>query len=192
MPAGNGRRAALGGVIGPAAFIGSWAVLGVVKARYSPLHDPISDLAGAHSSTRGAMTAGFVVFAVGMGFYAWALRCALPGPAWITAAATGAATLGVAAFPLHHSSTVDGVHGAFATAGYVTLVATALLTGHQLARRGRPRLARLAVGAGVVSAISLALTLAGSYKGLFQRLGLAAGDLWIVTSAIALRGSRPA
>ena len=190
MPASHVRRAGLGGVIGPAAFICSWAALGAGKPRYSALHDPISDLAGVHSSTRGAMTAGFVVFAVGMGFYAWALRSALPGPAWIAAAATGAATLGVAVFPLHHSSTVDTVHGAFATVGYITLAATALLSGRQLARRRRPRLARLAVGAGVVSAISLALTLAGSYEGLFQRVGLTAGDVWIVTSAIAIgRGS---
>jgi len=183
----NVRRAALGGSVGPAAFVGSWATLGFVKTGYSPLHDPISDLAGVHASTRVAMSAGFVVFGAGMGLYAWALRRALPGPAWIAAATTGAATVGVAAFPLHHSSTIDAVHGAFATAGYVTLAATALASATQLARLGHHRWARGAATAGVVSAVSLALTLNGSFEGFFQRAGLTAGDVWIVASAIAIR-----
>ena len=40
------RRAALGGVIGPVVFVGSWSGLGAITDGYSPLHDPISDLAG--------------------------------------------------------------------------------------------------------------------------------------------------
>jgi len=180
------RRAALGGVVGPVAFVGSWSVLGARTGGYSPLHDPISDLAGVHASTRVAMTAGFVVFSAGMGFYAWALRATLPGPGWITAAATGAATLGVAAFPLHHSSTVDAVHGVFAGIGYATLAATALLSGVQLARLGRHGWARSAAAAGTVSAVSLGLTLVGDFGGFFQRLGLTAGDAFIVASALAI------
>jgi hypothetical membrane protein len=180
------RRAALGGVIGPVAFVGSWSLLGAMTDAYSPLHDPISDLAGVHASTRAAMTAGFVVFSAGMGFYAWALRAELPGPAWIAAAATGAATLGVAAFPLHHSSAVDSVHGVFAGLGYATLAATALLSGAPFARRGLPGWSRFAFAAGTVSATSLALTLVGSFGGLFQRVGLTAGDAFVVASAIAI------
>ena len=183
----NVRRCALGGIVGPLAFASSWATLGYVKTGYSPLHDPISDLAGVGASTRVAMTAGFVVFGAGMGFYAWALRRALPGPAWIAAAATGAATVGVAAFPLHHSSAIDAVHGAFATAGYVTLAATALISATRLARLGHHGWARGAATAGVVSAVSLALTSNGSFEGFFQRAGLTAGDVWIVASAIAIR-----
>jgi hypothetical membrane protein len=181
------RRAALGGVVGPVVFVGAWAVLGLVKARYSALHDPISDLAGVHASTRPAMTAGFVVFSVAMCFYAWALRAALDGPAWITAATTGLATLGVAAFPLHHSSTVDHVHGVFAGIGYITLAATALLSVAPLRRRGHDAWARAATGAGIVSGLALALTFTGSFHGLFQRTGLTAGDAWVVASAIAIR-----
>lgn len=133
------------------------------------------------------MTAAFVVFTVGLCFYAWALRSILPGPAWIAAASTGLATLGVAAFPLHHSSTVDHVHGVFAGIGYVTLAATALLSVAPLNQRQHPPWAYAALIAGVVSAIALALTLIGSYHGLFQRIGLTAGDIWVVTSADAIR-----
>lgn len=184
------RRAALGGVIGPVAFVTAWSSAGLVKARYSLLHDPISDLAGVHASTRPAMTAGFVVLALGMCFYAWALHDALRGAAWVSAAITGLATLGVAAFPLHHSSTVDSVHGTFAGIGYVTLAATALLSAAPLSRRGLHGWARTATIAGVVSGVGLALTLAGSFHGLFQRIGLTAGDAWVVASAVAiLRGS---
>jgi hypothetical membrane protein len=184
------RRAAVGGVIGPVAFVTAWSSAGFVKARYSLLHDPISDLAGVHASTRPAMTAGFVVLALGMCFYAWALHSALGGAAWVSAAMTGLATLGVAAFPLHHSSTVDSVHGTFAGIGYVTLAATALLSAAPLSRRGLHGWARTATITGVVSGVALALTLAGWFHGLFQRIGLTAGDVWVVASAVAiLRGS---
>jgi hypothetical protein len=161
-------------------------VLGVVKDGYSALHDPISELAAVHASTRVAMSAGFVVFSAGMGLYARALRSELPGPAWVAAATTGASTLAVAALPLHNSSTVDTVHGICAGTGYVTLAATAGLSAVPLARLGRTRWARFAAGAGVVSANSLALTLEGSFGGFFQRLGLTAGDVFVVASAIAI------
>ena len=186
-PPASVRRDALGGVVGPVAFVAAWLSTGLAQDGYSPLHDPISDLAGAHASTRPVMTAGFVLFTIGLCFYARALRATLPGYAWITAAATGLATLGVAAFPLHHSSTVDHVHGAFAGVGYVTLAATALLSAAPLAHRGEPGWSRAALAAGIVSAVALALTLGGSFHGLFQRIGLTAGDLWIVASALGIR-----
>jgi hypothetical protein len=168
-------------------FVASWALLGAVKARYSPLHDPISDLAAVHASTRAYMTAAFVVFAVGLTFYAWALHSALAGPAWVAALTTGLATLGVAAFPLDHSSMIDSVHGVFAGLGYVTLAATALLSVRPLLRQGRTAWAATAAITGSVSAIALALTLGGSFHGLWQRSGLTAGDIWVVASAIAIR-----
>lgn len=168
-------------------FVASWALLGAVKARYSPIHDPISDLAAVHASTRVYMTAAFVVFAIGLTFYARALRSTLDGPAWIAALTTGVATLGVAAFPLDHSSTIDSVHGIFAGVGYATLAATALLSARPLLRLGRTAWAAGAAIAGGVSAIALALTLGGSFHGLLQRSGLTAGDIWVVTSAVAIR-----
>ncbi|MDQ1385868.1 MAG: hypothetical protein QOG65_3247 [Actinomycetota bacterium] len=167
-------------------FVASWALLGEMKARYSPIHDPISDLAAVHASTRPYMTAGFVVFAIGMTFYAWALRSRLDGPAWIAALTTGVATLGVAAFPLDHSPTIDSVHGVCAGVGYATLAATALLSVRPLLRLGRSASAGGAAIAGCVSALALALTLGGSLHGLLQRAGLTAGDIWVIASAIAI------
>jgi hypothetical protein len=176
--------------VGPAAFVGAWALLGSVKRGYSPLHDPISELAAVHASTRVGMTAGFVVFSAGMGSYARALRATQRGPAWLAAATTGITTLGVAAFPLHHSATVDRIHGALAGTGYVALAATALLSVAPPAHDGRRAWARAATISGIASATSLALTLTGSYEGLFQRVGLTAGDVWVVASAVAIaRGS---
>lgn len=180
------RRCALGGIVGPVAFVGTWSISGLVKARYSALHDPISELAAVHASTRIAMSTAFVVFAIGMCFYAWALRSGPAGPAWVTAATSGIATIGVATFPLHHSASVDRLHGVFAGTGYVTLAATALLSAAYLSRLGVHSWAGVAGVAGGVCAISLALTLVGSYEGLFQRVGLTAGDVWVVASAIAL------
>lgn len=136
------------------------------------------------------MTTAFLVFAVGLVAYAWALRAIRFGPAWITAAATGSATAAVAAFPLHHSATVDRIHGVCAGTGYVTLAATALLMGVRLWRLGVHAWGRFAAAAGIVSSLALALTLVGSYEGLFQRIGLTVGDAWIVASAVAIRAGR--
>ena len=41
---------------------------------YPTLHDPISDLAGVHASTRIAMTAGFVVFGISVVLYSVVVR----------------------------------------------------------------------------------------------------------------------
>jgi hypothetical protein len=131
------------------------------------------------------MTTAFVVFAGGMCSYAWAMRSTRLGLVSTAAAVSGLATLGVAAFPLHHSATVDSVHGVFAGTGYVTLAATALGSAAVLTRLEYRSWARVAAVTGAVSATSLALTLLGSFGGLFQRLGLTAGDVWIVTSAVA-------
>ncbi len=121
------RSAAWGGIIGPAAFIGAWALGGAITSGYSPVEDAISRLAAVHAETRPLMTAGFVIFGVGLPVYACALRDALAGPAWCTAAAAGIATLLVAAAPLDHSATVDTLHGVFAGTGYVALALTPLL-----------------------------------------------------------------
>ena len=133
------------------------------------------------------MTAGFVMFAAGMGCYAYALRATLPGPSWVAAALTGVATLGVAAFPLHHSSPVDALHGAWAGIGYATLAATALLAARPLAYDDQASWSSRAVIAGTASAVALACTLAGWHEGFFQRLGLTTGDAWVVASVVAIR-----
>jgi hypothetical membrane protein len=182
------RVRAVGGVLGPVAFVGAWSLAGLSARHYSATQDAISKLAQTGAPTRVAMTAGFITFGVAIPVYATALRDTLDGPAWATAVATGLATLGVAAVPLG-SPTRDTVHGLFATAGYVTLAATPLLAARPLARAGRTTWARASILSGVASAACLVATLPGPHHGLFQRLGLGAVDIWIVASAIELMRS---
>lgn len=181
------RWAALGGVVGPIGFIGAWSIgAALMGADYSSIEDAISRLAAVDAETRTLMTAGFVVFGIGLPVCAVALRRVVDGPAWIAAALTGLATLAVAATPLDRSAGVDRWHGVFAGIGYVTLAATPLLAYRSLRSRGHRALARAGLVAGGVSAAALLLTLTDLPTGLFQRLGLTATDLWIVASALAI------
>lgn len=182
------RTATLGGVIGPAGFIGAWVIgAAVTAAPYSSIDDAISRLAAVDSDIRWLMTAGFVTFGLSLPVYARALRATVPGRAWITATATGLATLAVAAAPLDRSDSVDRLHGIFAGIGYLTLAATPLLAARPLIAMGHRRLARSGIAAGLTSAISLALTTTGLPTGLFQRVGLTVSDAWIVAAALAIR-----
>jgi len=182
------RTAALGGVIGPAGFIGAWVIgAAATSAPYSSIDDAISRLAAVGSDTRWLMTGGFVTFGLALPVYAWALRSTVPGRAWITATATGLSTLAVAAAPLDRSDTVDRLHGIFAGIGYLTLAATPLLAAPPLLAMGHRRLARSGIAAGITSAIALALTTTGLPTGLFQRVGLTVSDAWIVATALAIR-----
>jgi len=184
------RLLAIGGVIGPVAVVSTWATLGAVVAGYSPTQDAISRLAAVGADTRPVMTAGFVVFGVGVPLYGLALREALPGHAGTAAIVTGLATLGVAAFPLG-TPTQDAIHGVWATIGYVSLAAVPLLAAGPLARQGRRGWARWSRVVGIVSAACLAATLLDRSNGAFQRLGLAVVDVSIVCRAIDLLRNRP-
>lgn len=180
------RLAAAGGIVGPAGFIAAWSILGATADNYDPVQDAISRLAAIGAPTRPGMTAGFVVFGVGLPIYAAALRQELEGPAWKAAAATGIATLGVAALPLDHSATIDLAHGAAATIGYVTLAAVPWLAARPLEKRNQRTYGAISRIAAVASAVALAATVLGPSHGFFQRLGLTIGDIWIVTNAIRL------
>lgn len=176
-------RLAWGGVIGPAAFIGAWAIGGAVTSRnYSPVDDTISQLAAVGAPTRVLMTSGMIAFGLALPVYAVALRRALPGPAWIAAAATGLSTLAVAAVPLDRSDLVDTLHLVAAGTGYVTLAAVPLLARRHLVATGHPRLAALGVAMAGISAVSLPTSLLVEQAGLFQRLGLTASDVFLMAS----------
>jgi hypothetical protein len=136
------------------------------------------------------MTAGFVTFGVSLPVYAVAMRATIPGRAWVTAVATGLATVAVAATPLDRSDTVDRLHAVFAGIGYITLAATPLLAARPLFAIGHRRLAVSAIAAGVTSAVALALTTTSLPTGLLQRVGLTASDAWIVVAALAIRRGR--
>ncbi len=177
------RGVAWCGAIGPAAFISAWALGGAITSRdYSPVEDTISQLAAVGAPTRPLMTAGMIVFGVALPVYAGAMRRSLPGRAWIAAATTGVATLGVAAAPLDHSDLVDGLHVVAAGAGYVTLAIIPLLARTALIAAGHHRLAAFGLATAAVAAVALPTSLAVSQTGLFQRIGLTAGDLFLIAS----------
>jgi hypothetical membrane protein len=171
--------------VGPTAFVAAWAVSGARTDGYSPVHDAISDLAAVGAPTRVAMTAGFVVFGVGLIAFGFALRTALDGRAWVAAIATGACTIGVAATPLGGWSG-DTVHAIFAGLGYITIAALPLLASIPLASSGRRGWALASRVTGVTAALCLAATTLGPAHGLWQRLGLTVGDTWIAVTALAL------
>ena len=176
---------AVGGVVGPVAFVTAWSALGASTPGYSPVDDAISRLAASGASSRIGMSAGFGVFGVGMTLYAGALRSALPGPAWVLAVATGVATLGVAALPLQ-TSMGDAPHHVAAAIGYATLAALPPVAGRSLARQGRQGPARWSTVTGAVSAACLLASTLGPAHGLFQRAGLTVVDAWVVASAVGM------
>ena len=178
------RPLAAGGIVGPVAFVSAWIGCGLATNGYSAVRNAISDLARIGAPTRAAMTLGFVVFGVAVPVYAIALRGTLAGRAWIAAVVCGISTLGVALVPLGRGT--DALHGFFASVGYVAIAATPALASAPLRRAGRARWATVSLVAAGVSAVCLALTVAGPAHGLFQRAGLAAGDAWIVASAVAI------
>lgn len=179
------RVLAVGGLVGPAAFVAAWSVLGATRPEYSAVDDAISQLAASGTSTRLGMSAGFGVFGAGMTLYGAALRSALPGPAWTMAVATGVATLGVAALPLG-TSLGETPHAAAAAAGYASLAALPLVASRSLARRGRRGWAGYSVVTGVVSGACLLASFLGPASGLLQRAGLTVVDVWVVGSALQI------
>ena len=180
------RCLAVGGIAGPAAFVGLWAVLGAAQSGYSPIRDPISRLAAVGAPTRAPMTAGLLAFGAGVGAYAMALRSARPGGAALTAAGTAAASLGLAALPLHGSGG-DRPHDVAAALAYVTLAATPILASRSLSAQGRRLAAWLSTVAGVTSgAFLLGSAVSPRANGLLQRVGLTVGHVWIAASAASM------
>ncbi len=191
-PNGHQLRS-LGGVAGPLAFVSAWSILGATKAGYSPVHDPISRLAAVDSASRVAMTSGFLAFSLGLGLYAKELKASMPGGAAAAAMTTAVATVGIAATPL--GSPLGGVgHATCAGIAYAGLVALPVAGGRHLARQGRRRASAASVAVGVATGASLvASVLSPSGVGLWQRLGLTLGDLWIVITALGMarQAARP-
>ena len=185
------RVLALGGVVGPVAFVVSWAVAGATTPGYSSVDDAISDLAAVGASTRVAMTSAFVVFGLGLIAFGLALRETLDGPAWIAAVVTGVCTLGVAATPLDGWSG-DEVHAR---------VRRSRLHGDRRRSRrspapsslrsGRRHWARVSVLMAGVSAACLVASSFGEDHGFWQRLGLGVADAWIVVTAAYHRQHGP-
>lgn len=183
-----GQVLALGAAAGPAAFIGAWAIGGAITTRdYSPVNDTISRLAAHGAPTRALMTGGMIAFGLGVTASAVAFREALGGRAWIAVAATGISTLGVAATPLERSEFLDNAHLVAAGAGYITLGIVPLLAHRPLIDAGFSGLASFGVVMSTVSAVALPTSLVVSQSGLFQRIGLGAGDVFLIAATPVVR-----
>ena len=173
------RLAALGGIVGPAAFVTAWAVLGARAKHYSPVRDPISRLAAVGAPTRAEMTTGMLAFAAGAALYAVAARDRLSPRVGALATVNAAATLGVAAMPLEGFGGEIG-HVIAAATAYASLAAMPGVSG----RRGGRALAA------VIGAALIASGLDDAHTGFFQRAGLTMGDAWIAATALwILRGN---
>jgi len=131
------------------------------------------------------MTVGFVVFGIGLVAFGFALRRALAGRAWIAAIVTGASTMAVAATPLGGWSG-DSLHATFAGLGYAAIVLLPALAAPALAARGRSGWSRASWLAAIVAASCLVASTFGPAHGAWQRLGLSIGDVWIVSTAVAV------
>ncbi len=185
----QGRWLAVGGIVGPIGFVMAWVMAGAQIQTYSPVGDAISELARSGTSTRGIMTFGFLIFAVGVGAAAIAIRGALPGRSWVALLGAAVSTAGVAATPL--GSRLEPGHRWFAGVGYLALALAPALAVGPLRRLGRPLPAGIAAAIAITVGLSLVASAASDQtNGLFQRLGLTLGDGWIVwVSAATLAGT---
>ncbi len=185
------RTLALGGLVGPSAFVAAWATAGALADGYSPVEEVISQLAAVDAPTRWLMTAGFGCFGAAVLAYSVALRDALGGSAWVAAAVSGAATVGAGVFALGASSATDVVHGGFATVAYASLALTPVLAARRLSARGYEAAATASRIVGVLSAGCLVAAAFVPIEGLMQRAGLTLAHAWIAASASAIvRGQR--
>ena len=187
---GRRRARALGGVVGPAAFIAAWSILGSRLEGYSPVENPISRLAAVGAPTRVAMTGGFVAFAAGVSGYAVEARRTLSPSTAVAAGVTAVATLAVGALPLG-ASFGDTPHAVAAGSAYAALALTPLAGAAAFRAQGRHGLARLSIGTAVaIAALLVGSTMDTEMTGLFQRSGLTVGDVWIAATAIGMARGR--
>lgn len=193
------RIGAWAGVLGPLAYITTWAVLGAVADHYDPTSQAISELGAVGAPTRPWMSLGFVVFGLAALPFAHALRRGLPVAAdavAVLAAVSGVMTVAAAVFPCTPGcpgpagEPTDVAHVAVAAVGYAALIATPLLVGRQLDRAGRwPRFAAWSWAAGVVSvALIVPWTVGafGDHGGAAQRAFNTLADLWWVSAGVLL------
>ncbi len=178
------RLLCAGVIVGPLAFITSWAVSGAITEGYSPIRDHISDLAAIDVPTRPLMNVGFAGFAVAVAAAAWPLRRVIGTPASIGLGINAALSAGVALAPLGVSPDGDRLHQVVAGAGYLALAALGPSAAPTLAKR-HPTFAKASVGVGLVSLACLVASLVSEEQsGFWQRAGITATDAWLIAIGI--------
>ncbi len=191
--------AAVTGVAGVLAYVGAWAVGGVVWDSYDPVRQAISELfaIGAPAATRAPLVVGLVLSGVGLVAFGWAMDVGLPGRGRLgpgLAVLSGVMTAAIVAFPCtagcpgYGTTFTDSMHVITAGTGYVALMLAPLA----VAWRVRDHLRWLAVAGVVLGGGALVLFVvrtAGfgtSATGLEQRVFNTTADAWYVLAAIAL------
>ncbi len=148
-------------------------MLGATADRYDPTRQAISRLAALGANTRPAMTTALVVLGAGMVLLGVAVA---PRRWWPLPVMNGFATLAVAALPL--GGAYDTPHGVAAAVGYATLAAIPVAL--------TPGGARLSLVAGLACGACLLASVLVGRDGLFQRLGLTIGHVWVMVSSVRL------
>ena len=194
MKAQFDRWAVAGAIWGPAIFVATWVVGGLLAKGYSPVDDQISRLAAVDAPTRALMTAGFSAYGVGIGIAAWPLRRIIGVPAAVSIGVSASSTVGVMMTPLGRSAGTDLVHGFFALVGYASLGLAGPLAAIAL-RRGHRIWATASLGVGMLTLLALVASLGSMAPGLLQRIGLTTSDAWLMSVGIAgitgrLRGDK--
>ena len=200
-PAPRPRVAAVAvlGVLGVLAYVGAWAIGGVVWEGYDPTRQAISELfaIGAPTVVRAPLSAGLVASGIGLVAFGWAMHVGLPGRGRLgpgLAVLSGVMTVAVVAFPCtagcpgYGTSLTDSLHVLTAGSGYVALMLAPLA----MARRLRDHLPWLAVAGLVLGGGALVLFtvrtagFGSASPGLEQRIFNTAADAWYVLAAIAI------
>jgi hypothetical membrane protein len=180
------RWAALGLVAGPAAFIAAWLLGGALTPGYDPVDDAISRIAADNMPQQSLMTVGFVTYGVALVVGSYALRASLLRRCAPAALVNGLATVAVALTPLERSTGVDHAHAIAALAGYLAIVAMPLLAVGPLRTSGRGLASSASLALALVSASCLVASGFSDANGALQRLGLLAGDVWLIATGLAL------
>lgn len=168
------KRFVWSGVVGPVVFVAGWLVLGLTRENFSMVSDPISELARVHTSTHATMTIVFGMYALCLLGFAYATSN-------IVAAMNALATAAVAAFPLGGADTAHFVSAAIA---YVTL-ALLPLTVRRTADEWTFTLL-------ITVTLTISVIAPHSVHGIFQRIGLTVGDLWIIARSLQVMRTRSA
>lgn len=184
------RVGAIGLVVAPIVFIVGWAVTGPNTLDYSAVYEAISELAAEGADQRMAMTGAFVGYGIWLLVAVPAVRRSVLRPIAPALVVNALATFAVAALPLHRSTAMDRGHGVAAFVGYASLAAIPLLGGLALRRADRPGLAAASFAASGLVALFLVFSALVDADGLFQRLGLTVGDLWLVAAGVAILAGR--
>ncbi len=188
------------GVVGPVAYVATWAVLGAARTPYDPVSQAISELAEVGAGTQPAMSLAFMFFGVAALPFARALRDVLPGdarPAAAAAALCGVMTFSAAFLPCTPgcpgpgTTFTDSGHSVVAVIGYLALMASPLLTGRLLlaAGPGWRAFAIWSLVAGVVGSglmLGWSLELFGDAGGAGQRLFNTIADVWWASAGVLI------